>query len=72
MPFSAFAMFEHLRIFRVNAESVDDGRWERWKSHRRLGEQLMAIEVSTREHSFTGLRVTEQSGASARSGLLPV
>jgi hypothetical protein len=30
------------------------------------------FQVPTREHSFTGLRVTEQSGASARSGLLPV
>jgi hypothetical protein len=28
------------------------------------------FQVPIREHSFTGLRVTEQSGASARSGLL--
>jgi hypothetical protein len=30
------------------------------------------FQVPTREHSFTRLRVTEQPGASARSGLLPV
>jgi hypothetical protein len=30
------------------------------------------FQVPTREHSFTGLRVTKQAGASARSGLLPV
>jgi hypothetical protein len=33
---------------------------------------LLGFQVPTREYSFTGLRMTEQSGASARCGLLPV